>query len=102
MKCETCVHWEKPSDRVGFGNAINYRAIDGDWDTAHNFSDEADKMFGVCLKIDLGYDLDPKKPTPMAVTQDASQYRATLYTQAGFGCVLHEEVVDENSNNRIS
>lgn len=90
--CSTCKHWTPPSERTGYGNAIRYRGDEWDDETGEPVrGSEDDKLFGLCRKVILGDDLHIDKPAPLAVTRDASDYMANLFTQAEFGCVLHEE-----------
>lgn len=90
MNCGTCKYWKPPSERTGYGNAVTleWKAVE-DFDEREELLTEADRQFGFCRKIDMGQDVDPKN-LPMATVRDASDYSATLYTQAEFGCRLWE------------
>jgi hypothetical protein len=68
-KCGTCKHWSKDGypETYGTCNAIEM------WDKG------------------LFWKPTPKNRGPLAYVQDASDYHASLYTRAEFGCVMHEE-----------
>ena len=75
--CETCKHWTQPSDRTDYRNI--YRG------------DHADVQYGICDAITIARrHEEAPDPLPLAVTQDASDYQADLFTQAAFGCVMWE------------
>lgn len=96
--CETCRHWHKPDSRTGFGDAVyispsgEHPFTPADYRVARERQQEADRLFGECevINLEAGTDLTVDSPLPLAVTRDGSDYRAHLYTQASFGCVLHE------------
>lgn len=90
--CSTCKYWTPPHERTDYGNAVRYR--NDEWDDELDDlmrGGQDDKLFGLCRKVVLGDDLSLDEPAPIAVTRDASNYQADLFTQAEFGCVLHEE-----------
>lgn len=90
--CAACRHWTPPTERTDFGTAVTIRSAADHYDAdasaaAHEAQAEADKTFGICKAIDL-CELAHGEPVPLATTRDASDYIATLYTQAEFGCAL--------------
>lgn len=95
-RCVTCLHWLKPSERTDFRDVVNYHDPSaretGDYEPARRREDEADKRFGRCQRINLeaGVDLPMEQEPPLALCRDGSEYKADLYTQATFGCVLWE------------
>lgn len=92
--CASCRHWTPPKSRDDFGHAVTISPAQyGDAAlsaAAREAQDEADKTFGICKAIDL-CDLTLGDPIPLASTRDASDYIATLYTQAAFGCAMWAE-----------
>jgi hypothetical protein len=85
--CETCQHWRPPGQRTGWRNAIEIVTPDDRHDT--EATNAADVLYGECAAIDLQREWPNDKPLPLATTCDASEYEATLYTRAEFGCVMH-------------
>lgn len=92
-ECQNCIFWTPPSQREDFHDTVEIDHKSADWDTVWARQVEADKMFGQCREITLGggreFDVDDE--LPLAVTKDGSDYKANLYTQATFGCVLFED-----------
>lgn len=75
--CGTCRHWTPPTERTDFRNIFR--------------GDDADRLFGICEAINLADSYDPPPDQiPLAVTKDGSDYKADLYTQESFGCVMWE------------
>lgn len=96
--CVTCTHWKPPSERDGYGNAVTIHRIypSPEYEAALQAEHDADRAYGECQAINLqaGTDLPFGSPLPLAVARDGSDYMATLYTQAEFGCALwsgHDE-----------
>jgi hypothetical protein len=92
--CATCKHWRRPENRNDFHDAVSFAGDEwvddvGNGMDGYQRGSVEDRKFGECLAIDLGTDL-PEGPPPLAVTRDASDYQATLYTQAEFGCLMWE------------
>lgn len=94
--CATCQHWKPPTERDGYGDAIQIGPREGDqrpievrYGEAREAQRAADILFGECAAIYLR-EIEIGEPVPLAVTMDASQYVATLYTQAEFGCAMWE------------
>lgn len=78
FRCGSCKHWIPPERRNDFKSIWK---DDG----------ETDKKYGICTLIELGDSYqDPPTPLPLAATKDGSDYRADLFTQPSFGCVLWE------------
>lgn len=87
--CKTCAHWLPNTERADYSTVVHYLRRHGeDYDVAYERNEQDDQLFGQCRAINLGEDLDPDQPAPLAVTQDGSNYRAELFTQAEFGCVM--------------
>jgi hypothetical protein len=97
--CRTCTHW-KPPPFDDWSLSIRLTRLPdeaaGDeyhWDSAHNERvRRAEQQYGQCQAIGL-LDSDEayeERALPPAFTQDASNYRAALYTRAEFGCTMHE------------
>ena len=93
--CKSCKFWTKPEDRTDFTNAVRY--INDSWDENPDSEvewikgDVDDKKFGICSGIQEGFGMGVEDPLPLAVVRDGSDYKATPYTQAEFGCVLWEK-----------
>ena len=91
--CGTCKHWRPPGERNDFSQTValysTVDATDEDRKALRQESDEADQTYGLCQGIPMGP--IEEKPLPLALTMDASEYQADLFTQAEFGCVLFEE-----------
>lgn len=89
ITCRTCRHWKRPEDRDGYQNVVQ-----GAWrgDTTPSPADEADRLFGECTGIEMGPAELPNPP--LAVVMDGSNFMATLFTQADFGCVFGTERAD--------
>lgn len=95
--CDGCRHWKPPSERDGYGDAVMVGPPAGQltpegFTAARGVQVAADMLFGSCRAITLR-ELEMGEPVPLAVTMDASQYQATLYTQATFGCAMWEQAV---------
>jgi hypothetical protein len=90
--CDTCAHWLRPEKRNGFGNAVKFEDDEWNDDLAGGLGgyvkgDTADRLFGECQGVPFGDALTG--PPPLAAIRDGSDYKADLFTQAKFGCVLH-------------
>lgn len=88
--CETCTHWLRPEQRTGFTHVITVYPDGYHAARLKAESDAADRLFGQCRAINLTTDVQVSEPIPLAVTRDASEYQADLYTQATFGCAMWE------------
>lgn len=97
--CATCAHWKPPTERDGFGDAItiNVYSNSADWERIQTRQHEVDRLFGECREIRLRTDMEVDDPVPLATVRDGSDYLATLYTQAGFGCAMWSKN-DENAS----
>jgi hypothetical protein len=103
--CGTCAHWQRPEVREGWKTAVrietpnrhpshspNLKAEQAAMERDEALTAAADQLYGICQKVVLSDPYDPfapGDPLPIALTKDASDYTADLYTQAEFGCVLH-------------
>lgn len=90
--CESCKHWTSVADldRPSWGPTLNVVAEDVAL---------ANETFGRCAVITLNDryyvgESGPLADLPLAFTEDGSAYKADLWTQKGFGCVLHEPTTD--------
>lgn len=96
--CGACKHWQR--DDEGWGVMIRLAPAEGDSeDDAYDYTSalserqrRAEQRYGRCAVIDLldGYEQHSEESLPLAFTKDGSDYKATLYTQAAFGCAMHE------------
>jgi hypothetical protein len=84
--CRSCRHWEHP--RSDFTQTVEPAFGESTTET-WKAAGEADQTYGSCLKIQMGPALLDE--LPLAICMDGSQYKADLFTQAGFGCALWEE-----------
>ncbi len=90
QRCSTCRHWTPDDNR--WSKRIHVR-IEGPYTEAKGAESdrreaEVERLYNRCSgvpEIPDGWD-----QPPLAYTMDASEYSATLFTQADFGCVLHE------------
>lgn len=89
--CGSCTHWTPPSERDDYKSTVNLHGpIEPveEREARWRESQEADQTYGICDRIPMGP--IEEKPIPLALTMDASEYMAILFTQAEFGCVLFE------------
>lgn len=91
--CVSCKHWTPPAERDDFRTAVSFHY--GDKPYQPGLVDKTDMLYGECRAIIIQIEWDPDEPVPLATTRDASDYKATLYTQSTFGCRMHEEKTDE-------
>lgn len=85
-RCGTCKHWTTiaAQDNPGWGPHLSLaEGLD---------QKQINRTTGLCGAIELVDDSSVSKieVMPLAFTQDASMFQADLWTQAEFGCVLHE------------
>lgn len=90
MRCDTCKHWQRPEERDDFSHVMSVYPLDGNYPRLREASDAADRLFGRCQAIDLVTEVAEGEPIPLAITKDGSDYTASLFTQAEFGCALWE------------
>lgn len=96
--CATCKHWTQPTARTGYADALTYTGVatvGETWtpelsDRASSRTKEADLLYGECGAITLCADMSLDEDAPLATVRDASDYVATLFTQAAFGCAMWE------------
>lgn len=86
--CGNCKHWLKPSERSDYHSAVSASSFSPSPPEGYQ---DLDKQFGVCQAIDILSDHPPEEPLPLAVTMDASEYMADLFTQKEFSCSMHED-----------
>lgn len=93
--CATCRHWTPPSERTGYADAITYQGYIEGQPYTRDLSDRAiektrasDVLYGECGAIELCDDMPVDREPPLATVRDGSDYMATLFTQAEFGCAL--------------
>lgn len=90
-KCGGCKHWDRDGIRNDWRFSIRLDNAPGETQKqADERSMEAEALFGKCNAIPLLDSYEKIDTIPLAFTQDASDYRADLFTQATFGCVLWE------------
>lgn len=92
--CGTCNNWDK-LEPVAWYNAYAMRNVRGEtYEELEARMVKTNSLYGVCHGVaslpEDPYDGPPITP-PLAVTRDGSDYMATLFTQASFGCVLWAE-----------
>lgn len=91
-RCGTCKHWSAPT---GFSDAIHV-----EWRDEEEYDDYAAReqavagMYRICKAVPENPDDASPGPLPLAAVTDGSGYKATFWTSAEYGCVLHEPQED--------
>ena len=87
--CGACRFWNH--SRTDFHSVINaeWEDFDTEYEAASTVADEGDKLYGICESV-VFHATTKMDPLPLSVVRDGSDYTASLFTRAGFGCVSHE------------
>jgi hypothetical protein len=88
-RCGTCKHW---TENNGWTDPVDASWRDDESDEDHDARQAAmTAKYKLCRGIPHAPDEDDLEggELPIALTLDASRYKADLWTRAEFGCVLH-------------
>lgn len=91
-RCGTCRHWKPVTEGYSIGYSATYREGES-WEDESARQMAVESLYGTCqavAEIPDAEKFEPPNEPPVAFTMDGSHYRASLHTQAHFGCVLHE------------
>jgi len=94
--CAGCKHWDTEEIRSDWRFSIRVKNLPNETRAqAEERARQIEVSFGLCKAITLQNSYETSTDVPVAFTQDGSDYRADLFTQATFGCVLWEKAQGE-------